>query len=707
VILGTAAYMSPEQARGKPIDKRADIWAFGVVLWEMLNSQRLFDGETVSDTLAAVLRKEPEWDALPADTPPDIRRLVRRCLERNPRERLRDIGDARIAIEEVLSGRLEEEAVAPAPHAAGARHWAVVGIGSLVAAAVAFVAGWVLGKPAEKPAPVRKFVIPVPDVSVGISSGTTLAIAPDGRRIAYTSEGVLWVRDLDRVEPRRLTGTEGATKPFWSPDGEWVAYGSGTKLWKVRANGGDPAAICELSSSFTAAGGGVWGSNGKIVFCDGDGPLFTVSSQGGDADTLLPMDPESDDDFHNVAGLPDDKGVLFVVHRKEGPYDRIDVLAEGVRREVIRDEGQSLSRVCYSPSGHLVYRREPLNTGIWAVPFSLDELRTTGQPFLAIPDGNLPHPAADGTLVYTVGAQSRNTELLIVGRSWNERTTVGQPQPREATAAISPDGRKIAATIVGEDEDIWILDVERGTQSRLTFEPGLQSSPDWSPDGQRVYYSSPGTPTTQALKMKAADGTGAAVDLGPGQLPAVSGDGKYLLYNLFDVERSTWDIWYLPLGEDGLPAGDAAPFLQSDSVEFAARLSPDGQHVAYVSMETGQSEIYLKRFPGGEGKWQVTVDGGLWPRWSADGDELFFMNDTDLFAVSVRTSPSLRLGQPEVLFSRAADSGTMPLGLPDQFDVSSDGRFLIIQPSETDGKEQGPAGLILAENWFAEFRNED
>jgi serine/threonine-protein kinase len=706
VILGTAAYMSPEQARGKPIDKRADIWSFGVMLWEMLSGQRLFDGETVSDTLAAVLRKEPEWGALPADTPPRIRRLVRRCLERNPRDRLRDIGDARIAIEEVLGGNLGDDGEAPITPAPGPRLRALLGAGVLVAVAAALVAGWSLRKPDGTEPPLRKFVLPVPDVTAGIARGTTLAIAPDGSRVAYTSEGLLWVRDLHHLEPRALAGTEGAVCPFWSPDGEWVAYGSGRALWKIRATGGDPVALCDLSRRLNAAGGGVWMSNGEIVFCNGAGPLLAVSSQGGDPDTLLPLNPETDTDFHNVSGLPEDRGLLFIVHRKEGEYDRIDVLAEGVRRDVVTHEGQKLSRVCYSPSGHLVYHREPLSAGLWAVPFSLDELRTTGKPFLAVPEGDLPHVAGDGTLVYAVGAASRDSDLLIVDRTGNGRV-VGLSQHRQANPALSPDGRRVAVTVYAENDDIWILDTRRGTQTRLTFDPGTELNPIWSPDGSRIYYYDGESSATFQLKMKAADGTGDVVTLGRGTAPCVTADGRFLFYSFFDLERSSWDIWYMPLGEDGLPAGDAAPFVATDAAEFGVRPSPDGRYVAYQSYESGQLEIYLRRFPDGGGKWQVTIDGGAWPRWSPGGDELFFMRGPDLYVVSVESDPALSLGTPGVLFSRAGDTGSQPFGWPDAFDVSGDGRFLIVQPSEADQEQEGPEGLVVAQNWFAEFRNAD
>jgi serine/threonine-protein kinase len=706
VILGTAAYMSPEQARGKRVDKRADIWAFGVILWEMLTGRRLFDGETVSDTLAAVLRKEPEWDTLPPDTPPNVRRLLRRCLARDPKDRLRDIGDARIVIEDVLGGDLGEESatqLAPAPPRSPLPR-ILAGVVALVAVVAAFLVGGRLAGPAETELPLRKFVIPVPDLTTSLTTGTTAAISPDGSRIAYASEDLLWVRDMDQVEPRNLAGTEGATKPFWSPDGEWLAYGAGRRLWKVRATGGEPSMICDLSRGFSGAAGGVWRADGQIVFCDGDGPLLTVSSQGGDVDTLLALDPETDDDFHNVTGLPGDRAVLFVVHDKGGNWERIDVLADGVRREILRHDEQRISAVSYSPTGHLVYHREPLNEGVWAAPFSLSNLEVTGKPFLAIPEGDIPHVATDGTLVHAIGARSEDSEFLLVNRDGSVDKGLGNPEPHEARPFLSPDARRVVAAVGGENDDIWILDIERDTRTRLTFDPGSDFNPVWSPDGTRVYYAHGDGAADFELRMRAADGTGEVAHLGRGSGPNVSADGRFLIYAFYDTDRGNWDIHSMPLGEDGLPTGEGTPFLATDAAEWSPVFSPAGDYVAYSSAESGQSEIYVKRFPGGEGKWQLTTDGGSWPRWSAAGDELYFAKDLELYAVPVRTQPSLQLGTPAPLFTRDGDTRTMPFGWPDAFDVSADGRFLVVRPADTGAQEEGVQGLIVTQNWFREFR---
>jgi Tol biopolymer transport system component len=707
VILGTAAYMSPEQARGHTVDRRTDIWAFGVCLFEMLTGRRLFMGDTVSDTLASVLKVDPDWDSLPERTPARVHRLLRRCLERDPRNRLRDIGDARISLEETLAGEDEQHDVVVAAGRPGARYWMTTAFAVLVAAAAAFLTGREQVPSGPEPA-LRKFVLPLSDLSTGFSGATMTAISPDGKRIAYTSEGRLWIREMDRIDPRVIDGTEGAVRPFWSPDGEWIAYGTVNRLWKVRPGGGNPSMICELSSGFNVAAGGVWEPDGTIVFCHGDGPLLAVSSQGGDPDTLLAADPDLDDDFHCVSGLPDNRGYLFVVHRRSGHYDRIDVLSNGERREVLTHPEQQIWSVCYSPTGHLLYRREPQNRGIWAVEFSLEELRTTGKPFLAIPEGDIPHVASDGTMVHTVGAAGRTSELVLMDRDGTNRTRLGEPQNFEPRPALSPDGRRIAVEIKAEGTNIWVLDSLRGTQTRLTFEDGDEFDPYWHPDGTRIYYVSGIGSENFQIWTKLVDGTEDAVSLGRGSGPRVSQDGRILLLNFYDLETQNWDIYQLPLGEDGLAAGESKPFLVTDAIEHGGDLSPDGRYVAYHSLESGQTEIYIKTFPEGRGKWQVTIDGGFWPQWSAAGDELFFMKGPDLHVVSVETERTLSLGTPQFVFSRKADTHLQPFGWPDSYSMTGDAqRFLVIEPTESNEDRAAARGLVVTQNWFSEFRDSE
>lgn len=706
VILGTAAYMSPEQARGSGVDRRADIWAFGVILYEMLTGRRLFAGETVSDTLASVLMKEADWEALPAGVPPRLRRLIRRCLERDPRRRLRDIGEARILLEEIAAGVPEDGPVAAAPAAGGIggrTRFAMAGV-LVVLAAGAAVVGWTL-KPAGNELPLRKYEIPLSDMDTNLSTGTTLALSPDGSRLAYLSDRFLWIRSLDELEPRRVEGSEGAQKPFWSPDGGWVGFGASGKLWKAPASGGSPIMLCELPQAFSPAAGGAWRSDGRIVFCTGNGALFEVGAQGGDPSVLLDPDEEVEDDYHNVYDLPDDRGLLFVVHRKEG-YDTIDLLVGGERRRVIQHPDQSISMPVYSPSGHILYHREPTNPGIWALPFSLSKLEPTGEPFLAVPEGALPSVGSDGTLVYSRGTLRTKTQIVWVDRSGRELGTVGPQEEQTPFPSISPDGRRVAVPVrENENRDIWILDTVRETKTRLTFDEESETRPFWSPDGNRIYYRWGDASDRYTVRMRAADGTGGPVDIVKGGFFTVSSDGKYLLYS--SRESGEWNLWYVGLGADGLPTGDPVHFVETEAIEYTPALSPDGRYVAYISGESGREEIYVKRFPEGDGKWQVSVNGGHWPKWKPDGTELYYVEKQTVMAVPVEIeASSIRLGSPEPLFVRAPSGIQLAFGWPDGFDVTRDGeRFIVLRAAENDDRPQGSLGITVVQNWFAEFRS--
>jgi Tol biopolymer transport system component/tRNA A-37 threonylcarbamoyl transferase component Bud32 len=707
VILGTAGYMSPEQARGQNVDKRADIWAFGVVLFEMLTARRLFTGDTVSDTLAAVLRLDPDWESLPPETPAKMKRLIRRCLERNPDQRLRDIGDARITLQEMLAGDLEEpEAVAAAATPAGPGRGMLIGAVA-VAALVAGAAGFLGARSGQSPPPelpVVTFPIPVPDLLTSLgSNGTTTAISPDGRHVAYTHDGRLWIRDLDTLEPRPLPGTEGGTAPFWSPDGEWLGYGDNRRLYRVRAQGGSqPQTVCEVENSFNPAAGAAWTRDGRIVFTDGSGQLWDVAAQGGDPDTLLALVPEEDGDFHNVSLLPDGKSFVFVVHRAEGTFDRIDLLSGGGRSPLVDMPGEQLSNPQWAPPGHIVFERTGSNPGIWAVPFDLPRLRTTGAPFLVVPDASLPSVSRNGTMVLALGDFSDNCQLAWVDRSGENPRVVGPAQDQETFYALSPDEQKLAVRVRAEESDLYLIDVERDTQTRLTFSEGVENYAFWSADGSRIYYQHSEDFPKVTLWMRAADGSGEPTEIGEGGWGALTPDEKFLLYSSH-VSSTDWDLWYRPVGPDGLPAGEPQLLVDDAVITYFPRVSPDGRFVAYMSSDGGLTNVFLKPFPSGSGKWQVSVDGGSWPYWKADGTEIYYAAGDDVMAVPVELSPAVRLGTPKRLFTRPATIGALPFGWPDAFAVTADGeRFLVaLRPEGRDRESEPERGLVVVQNWFA------
>jgi Tol biopolymer transport system component len=690
IILGTAAYMSPEQAKGKSADRRADIWAFGVVLFEVLVGKPLYAGETVSETLAQVIMQVPNLDALPASTPARVRELLRRCLTREPAQRLQAIGEARIAIEEAQSGKTEELPVVAAAAETVAGHslkyWWVLAGGIVFGAALMALA-------LVKFLPTRELPLVKFEVPVGKLEGWPV-LSPDGRRVVYTSDGRLWLRDLAALEARELPGTEGAGLMFWSPDSAFVGYMKDNKFWKIAASGGQAAMIGDAGGSFVGHAGACWGENGVIVFSRGNTGLFEISANGGDPRVLLEPDRAEEQDLHQPHLLPGGKGILFVGHRITTGADSLYVLTGKTRKLLLRLEGQLIEDTVYSPTGHILYRRAGANSGLWAVPFSPSKLEVAGEPFLVAADAGAPSVSASGLLTYLPAmSSSQRLRLVWVNRKGEITGTVGQEQRAIVQPALSPDGSRVAVAAIEEDMDIWSHDVARGTKTRLTFDAARESHPAWSPDGNRVLYFSPnGT----KLMSQAADGGGTPQVLTEGGAPNVSRDGKYVVFDRASPKGGT-DLWYLELAGEKKPV----PFLETPASEFAPKISPDGRLVAYTSDESGSVHVSLKRFPSGEGRWQVSLTGGIWPRWSGEGDRLYYREGNAIMEVEVQTQPAIVLSTPKKLF----DSQTTPVFISDPFeyDVTRDGqKFLMVQDL---GRETKSTTFTVVQNWFAEFRD--
>jgi Tol biopolymer transport system component len=699
MLLGTAAYMSPEQARGRPVDKRADVWSFGCVLYEMLSGERAFSGETISDTLASVLKLEPDWDALPEDIQHSIRRLTERCLEKDARQRLRDVGEARITIERALRG---EEAPAPAAGATAASDVETVSRGpsamvlvSVLAlvAIVAATAGWFLKPSVESDAPLRRFAIPVIDLQSGYR--TPPSISPDGRRIVYVAGDRLWIRELDQVEPHEIAESENARSPFWSADGEHVAWYAGGKIWRSPVSSGKRTMVCDAPGSID---GGAWSADDRIVLAPTTGPLYEVPARGGDPRVLIEAVDGQESDFHKPSFLPDGKGLIYGVHRTEASAaDTIEVFSAGERKVVLQIEEHRLEYAQYSPTGHLVYARSRGNDGIWAAPISLASLEIVGEPVLLDPAGSTPSVSRDGSLVYRQGSVGTERQLVWVDREGRELESIGPPQTGIIFPELSPDGRLVALSASEDDSrDIWIIDAERGTRTRLTFDTASEWCPTWSPDGARILYAKDfGLGASTMTKL--ADGTGEPSKIGQGFFGHYSDDGQTVILTALNRETSA-DILLVTPGDDAPKA-----FLQSPHSENMTQLSPDGRLLAYVSDEAGQDEVYLKKFPGGEGKWQVSLDGGRWPRWGPSGDELFFVAGASLMVVDVTTTPTLRLGTPRELFGQ--DRTGYDLNGPRQYDIAPDGRRFLVTKNVVEA-DHVPS-LVFVENWFAEFRNKN
>jgi len=689
VILGTAAYMSPEQARGEPVDKRADVWAFGCVLFEMLTGRMIFKEKTISDTLASVLKVEPDWNLLPADVQDSIRRLLMRCLEKQPRQRLHDIADARIEIEATLADpHAANSSVAAAAGAARPRpRPAITAVLLLLATVVGLLVGRLLA-PAVPEQRVRRFVVPVA-AKLGQLPLSTPVISPDGRAIVYVFDGMLWLRDLDQVEPRRLEATAGAGAPFWSPDSSHIGYRVDQTLWRMATAGGQPTPICDGAPDIFP---GSWGPDGTIVFSKLT-EIFEVPARGGEPKVLLERDETQEHHFHEAVWLPDGSGLLLVRHRETGkPADAITLWSDGRRTDLLTLESTGVADPRYSPSGHILFTREGDNPGVWALPFSLSRLEVTGEPFLVVPDAGEASASADGTLVYRGDRTGRDVELVWFDAEGKVLEAIGRPQQDMSDPALSPDGTRIAvAAKEGNEWDIWIHDLE-GNRQRLTFERGRESRPRWSPDGSRLFFHHPHEGDSSIYSV-ASDGSEEPRRLAEGLDVSVDPGGGRIVFSRAGQDTSS-DLWWLSL-DDGQPV----PFLQTPAIEEAPALSRDGRFLAYVSMEPeAEPHVYIRPFPEGSGEWQVANEHGYQPYWSPAGDRLYFNSNVSLREVEVSTDPVLRLGTPRLMI----DAQRTELQLWRGISASADGtRFVGIRPARDGGDAM--YGIHVMESWLSEF----
>jgi Tol biopolymer transport system component len=709
VILGTAAYMSPEQARGQNVDRRADIWAFSVVLYEMLAGRPLFAGPTVSDTLAAVLRADPDWSALPPDMPEPIRRLLRRCLARDSKKRLADIGDARLEIDEALAGPAQPR---PAPRSKVAPWpWVAVATICAIAAILVFLMRFRETPPRRD---IVRFSIPAPENTTGFDLA---AISPDGRRIAFVArpraaaDTLLYVRFLDSLTPRTLQGTERAGGPFWSPDGQFLAFRSADgKLKKVDVTGGAPQELCDSDSS----GPGAWNSSGVILFQRvADGGLYRVPAAGGTPILVSKPDPSRKETRHiDPQFLPDGRHYLFVAGSEQPGASTLYAAAlESPQRTAIMPIE---SNVMFAPAeggrrtGHLLFVR---GGALMAQPFDAEQLRTTGEAFPVGENIGTISTFTSATVIrsYRFGVSANGETLIQWGvaepkeqltwfdRSGRKLEAVG-PVSRMAGLAVAPDGVHIAVGMGEEFAEcqLWLLDGTRGTSSRLTFQGGPNVRPRFSPDGSQVVFLS-NRANGSGIYRKAANGTGTEERLLPttGAVYATdwSPDGRFLAYVVSDPQ-SKFDIWILPLEGDRKPY----PLLHTKANENYPQFSPDGKWIAYQSDESGQPQVYVQPFPpgaGNSGKWQISVDGGWGARWRRDGKELIYLSGSKLVAVDINAAGGgFRAGIPKMLFDTVL---TAPFAWYN-YAPSADGRrFLMAAPVE----HEAALPLTVVLNWQA------
>jgi eukaryotic-like serine/threonine-protein kinase len=598
MILGTAAYMSPEQARGKPVDKRADIWAFGVVLYEMLTGRPLFTGETLSDILVSVLSREPDWKRVPVKA----HRLLRRCLEKDPQRRLRDIGDAIALVEDA------PQATAPSQSRLGWAAWAVAGVLAVALGVVAY------RHAAEEKARVLRFTVPLPEKTtfevVNILTTSVPALSPDGRHLAFVANGdgrdSLWVRDLDSLAARALPGTDGALDPFWSPDSRVIAFFAGGKLKKIEVAGGPALTLCDTAYN---PRGGSWNQDNVIVFAsDSFRGLYRVAAAGGTATPLTELDQTVPENSHRFPWfLPDGRHFLYLARSGTDPgKDAVYVgdLESKTRRRVAAVS----SNAVYVP-GYLLFLR---GQTLMAQPFDAAKARITGEavPIAEQVDYIFSNRQAEfsasqnGVLAYTSGVSTATYQLTWMDRSGKALGTLGAPGGL-SRPAISPDGNTVAVDRRDPGSgltDVWLYDLMHGTNSRFTLGPQLNDAPVWSPDGGHIAFRANQANGMPNVYQRATRGAAQdeALDKALRMPMDWSRDGRYIIEETQPVSSTGFDIWVLPLFGERKPF----PYLQTKFNERLPKLSPNGEWLAYQSNDSGRYEVYVQTFPKPGGKWQ-------------------------------------------------------------------------------------------------------
>jgi len=690
IVLGTAAYMSPEQAKGRPADKRSDVWAFGAMLYEMLSGQRPFKGDDIADTLAAVLRAEPAWTALPPDTPQAIHRLLRRCLQKDPKRRLQHIGDVRLELAEVGEGDSRDPVIAAVP--SRRRLWPIVAAAAVSAVVVGLTA-WRL-TPQSVAGPVRRFAIQIPASALITGRAGGIAFSPDGRTLVYgfiysAGSGMLpglVKRPLDGLNVEPVRGAEGGTWPFFSPDGAWIGFFADGKIKKVPAGGGVAVTICDVPGNARAT----WGDDDTIVVARTH--LYRVPASGGTLDRILDSGNEQ---FSQPEFLPGSKAVL-VRTRMPPAVGRIEAVDLQTRARHTLVDGSTPK---LAASGDLLFIRQG---GIWATKFDSRRLEVVGTAVPLVESVRLFESEAmfaasrDGSLAYLPGAGEARASMV-----WLDRTGKATPALDEELAflypRLSPDDKRVAVSVSkGSVLDLWIFDLERGSGSRLTTE-GNNRRNVWSPDGSQIaFFSVPTTPEQgvdqDLYVMPSTGGKPKRLLARPGpQWPdSWSPDDRFLIFE-DGPGGSSRDLWVLPFGED------PRPLFTTRFNERGAEFSRDGQWLAFVSDESGRSEVYVAPFPGPGPKTPVSNNGGLQPVWAKNGRELFYREGDSLMSVPIQLNP-LRVAAPRKLFDFPGALYNSDNFVPD-YDVTKDGRFLAVRRDRAAVEE-----IHVVLNWGDELR---
>jgi Tol biopolymer transport system component len=700
VILGTAAYMSPEQAAGTSVDRRADIWSFGVVLWEMFTGHKLFEGETVSHVLAAVLRDQPDLDQLPAGTPTRMRELIARCLRKDPRRRLQAIGDARIALEDWVADPASmagpEVPAAAAPAQSQTWKWLVP---LILVAGLVVATGMALFSRQPPARLTQSFLLAPVDGQIRAEQG--LALSSDGSNLAFMAEKdgtiQIWIRSVDSLSTRPLEGTTNASLPFWSPDGRHLAFFADGKLKRIPVVGG---AARSLSDALEPRGG-TWGPDDRIIFSpDYRDGLWSISAAGGQATRLTELDQQRGEKSHRwPTFLPGGQNILFLAQTDEGGSSSDQSSIEGLslsdgRRTRILDVNSSMA---YAPHGGLLFWR---GGSLYAQEFVAKRLEVRGDPVMVADDVNYTQNervvfaiSQEGTLVYHKGSGLRQLAKL----EWYGPDGVLQSEAAPLGAyrdvSLAPDGSRLAFT---EGLTVWVRDLDRGTAARVTHDDEDHLFPVWSPDGKWLAFTTNRTAGSE-IRRTLATGLGEeelVVTLDRiAVMRAWSADGRHLAYEALG-SGTEWDIWLYSFEKDEVRRVVGTKYTDREPV-----FSPDGRWLAFVSSESGRAEVYVTPVDDQSRRWQVSTEGGRWPVWSPSGREIYFVNlENQLMDASVRGESDLEFGISRALFHLPEQP--TPFGAFDfaSYAVTPDGQRFLFHHAP----DRGPISdsLILVQNWY-------
>jgi serine/threonine-protein kinase len=706
-IVGTLQYMAPEQLEGKEVDARTDIFAFGVVVYEMATGKRAFEGKSQASLIVAILEREPPaMSSLQPMTPPALDRVVKKCLAKESEKRWQAASDVCDELKWIAEGGSQVSS-APAAAVKGiralGRRALILSLSIfLVGAVFASLATWNL-KPSPPQAVTRTEInLPSGQQLAGLNDGPAVALSPDGTRLAYVarqgSTQQLYMRAMDNLEAKPIPDTEGAINPFFSPDGQWLGFFAGGKLKKVSVSGGAAVTVGEASGPRGAS----WGSQGIIAFAPTFNAILQQVPGAGGVRQPLTRFEKGDVSHRWPEFLPGNKAMLFAASAATANWINAQVAVQSVGTGKRRNLIQGGTQPRFTSSGHLVFAQ---GGSLMAVPFDPQQLTTSGAA-VPVVEGVLQSPStgaaqygfsATGSLVYVSGGLQASQRRLV----WVDRKGVEQALPASAHAyryaRLSPDGRRVAIMIEESESQIWLFDLARETLTRLTFQGSINQLGAWMPDGKRIAFQS-NKEGPANIFWQLADGSGGLERLTTGesiQTPnSSSPDGQLLAF--IEVDPTTgFDILVLRMGDR-----KAQPFLRTQFNESAPRFSPDGRWLAYISDESGRSETYVQPYPGPGSKWQISTEGGTEPVWNPNGRELFYRSGDKMIAVEVTTQPGFSAGKPKVLFE--GQYVPTPSSFPN-YDVSPDGqRFLMLKPSEQ--AQAAPTQINVVLNWFEELK---